>query len=113
MYVVYCQNKPKSEFIVAEYDTYFEVSDILTDISGVKLFNGIEVMLAGVFDIELRKDKHKWKCSDADAVCLPGNPAGHQVQVDHQRLPHQTHPENHQIPAAAEGTTHTVSPDEL
>ncbi|KAK9537252.1 hypothetical protein VZT92_004885 [Zoarces viviparus] len=24
MYVVYCQNKPKSEFIVAEYDTYFE-----------------------------------------------------------------------------------------
>uniref|UniRef100_A0A8D3A9Y8 non-specific serine/threonine protein kinase n=1 Tax=Scophthalmus maximus TaxID=52904 RepID=A0A8D3A9Y8_SCOMX len=27
MYVVYCQNKPKSEFIVAEYDTYFDVSD--------------------------------------------------------------------------------------
>ncbi|XP_066542193.1 kalirin isoform X4 [Hoplias malabaricus] len=25
MYVVYCQNKPKSEFIVAEYDSYFEV----------------------------------------------------------------------------------------
>ena len=26
MYVVYCQNKPKSEFIVSEYiDTYFEV----------------------------------------------------------------------------------------
>ncbi|XP_033469025.2 kalirin isoform X2 [Epinephelus lanceolatus] len=24
MYVVYCQNKPKSEYIVAEYDTYFE-----------------------------------------------------------------------------------------
>uniref|UniRef100_A0A8C2K2J7 non-specific serine/threonine protein kinase n=1 Tax=Cyprinus carpio TaxID=7962 RepID=A0A8C2K2J7_CYPCA len=24
MYVVYCQNKPKSEFIVAEYDSYFE-----------------------------------------------------------------------------------------
>uniref|UniRef100_A0A674C7C6 non-specific serine/threonine protein kinase n=1 Tax=Salmo trutta TaxID=8032 RepID=A0A674C7C6_SALTR len=24
MYVVYCQNKPKSEFIVAEYDTFFE-----------------------------------------------------------------------------------------
>lgn len=28
MYVVYCQNKPKSEFIVAEYDTYFDVSDV-------------------------------------------------------------------------------------
>ena len=27
MYVVYCQNKPKSEFIVSEYiDSYFEVS---------------------------------------------------------------------------------------
>ena len=26
MYVVYCQNKPKSEFIVSEYiDSYFEV----------------------------------------------------------------------------------------
>ncbi|XP_077472527.1 kalirin isoform X3 [Stigmatopora argus] len=24
MYVVYCQNKPKSEFIVAEYDNYFD-----------------------------------------------------------------------------------------
>uniref|UniRef100_A0A3Q3XMM5 Kalirin RhoGEF kinase a n=1 Tax=Mola mola TaxID=94237 RepID=A0A3Q3XMM5_MOLML len=24
MYVVYCQNKPRSEFIVAEYDTYFD-----------------------------------------------------------------------------------------
>ncbi|XP_077393582.1 kalirin isoform X1 [Festucalex cinctus] len=24
MYVIYCQNKPKSEFIVAEYDNYFE-----------------------------------------------------------------------------------------
>lgn len=27
MYVVYCQNKPKSEHIVSEYiETYFEVS---------------------------------------------------------------------------------------
>lgn len=26
MYIVYCQNKPKSEHIVSEYiDTYFEV----------------------------------------------------------------------------------------
>lgn len=28
MYVVYCQNKPKSEHIVSEYiDTYFEVRE--------------------------------------------------------------------------------------
>lgn len=26
IYVWYCQNKPRSEYIVAEYDTYFEVS---------------------------------------------------------------------------------------
>lgn len=26
VYVWYCQNKPRSEYIVAEYDTYFEVS---------------------------------------------------------------------------------------
>lgn len=35
MYVVYCQNKPKSEFIVAEYDTFFDVSfhfDTLLDL---------------------------------------------------------------------------------
>ena len=25
MYVVYCQNKPRSEFIVFEYETFFEV----------------------------------------------------------------------------------------
>ena len=32
MYVVYCQNKPKSEFIVSVHiDTYFEVSS--SDIS--------------------------------------------------------------------------------
>lgn len=30
MYVKYCENKPKSEFIVAEYsDTYFEVCYII------------------------------------------------------------------------------------
>lgn len=29
MYIVYCQNKPKSEHIVSEYiDTYFEVHDL-------------------------------------------------------------------------------------
>lgn len=28
MYVIYCQNKPRSEFVVAEYDAFFEVSVI-------------------------------------------------------------------------------------
>lgn len=26
MYVVYCQNKPRSEFIVIEYENFFEVT---------------------------------------------------------------------------------------
>lgn len=30
MYIVYCQNKPKSEHIVSEYiDTYFEVRYVI------------------------------------------------------------------------------------
>lgn len=30
MYVVYCQNKPKSEYIVSEYlDTFFEVCKVV------------------------------------------------------------------------------------
>ncbi len=37
MYVVYCQNKPKSEHIVSEYiETYFEVSAV-GDISNLTL----------------------------------------------------------------------------
>lgn len=28
MYVIYCQNKPRSEFVVAEYDAFFEVSEM-------------------------------------------------------------------------------------
>jgi len=28
MYVIYCQNKPRSEYVVAEYDGFFEVSVI-------------------------------------------------------------------------------------
>uniref|UniRef100_A0A672IPS9 Kalirin RhoGEF kinase a n=1 Tax=Salarias fasciatus TaxID=181472 RepID=A0A672IPS9_SALFA len=33
MYVIYCQNKPKSEFIVAEYDGYFDVRESRLTIS--------------------------------------------------------------------------------
>eukprot|EP00079_Xenopus_tropicalis_P030110 XP_012825853.1 PREDICTED: kalirin, RhoGEF kinase isoform X1 [Xenopus tropicalis] len=31
MYVVYCQNKPRSEFVVAEYDAYFE--DLMQEVN--------------------------------------------------------------------------------
>lgn len=34
MYIVYCQNKPKSEHIVSEYiDTYFEVKHFMNFLS--------------------------------------------------------------------------------
>ena len=36
MYVVYCQNKPKSEFIVsAHIDTYFEVSFVFLFVKNI------------------------------------------------------------------------------
>lgn len=40
MYIVYCQNKPKSEHIVSEYiDTYFEVrTKTETMASHIRLF---------------------------------------------------------------------------
>lgn len=56
MYVVYCQNKPKSEHIVSEYiETYFEVSaceeqahkHMYTRFSGV--LKDTQVKLEGLF----------------------------------------------------------------
>ena len=32
MYVKYCENKPKSEFIVAEFIDFFEVRNVLSDV---------------------------------------------------------------------------------
>ena len=46
--------------------------------------------------------------SETEPVGLPaGDPAWDQLQDVHQWLSYQTHPENHQIPAAAQGNTHT------
>ncbi len=52
MYVVYCQNKPKSEHIVSEYiETYFEVS--------ARLYYGFAVLfLAFSTDLFLFTGKH-------------------------------------------------------
>lgn len=48
MYIVYCQNKPKSEHIVSEYiDTYFEVwlsyLSIATSLPSVSCYSGDKV----------------------------------------------------------------------
>lgn len=85
MYVIYCQNKPRSEFIVAEYDTFFEV----------------------------RNDWNKKSCSSfvhdfishglLSYCTQTGSPAGDQLQDVHQRLPDQTHTADHQISAVAQG----------
>lgn len=45
MYVVYCQNKPKSEYIVAECGTYFEVC--LDAYSGLQL--GYDFLISSFF----------------------------------------------------------------
>lgn len=47
MYVVYCQNKPRSEFIVIEYENFFEVSRRhinLIDYSGAGSLNCLAVL---------------------------------------------------------------------
>lgn len=85
MYVVYCQNKPKSEFIVAEYDTYFDVSDVLTLYVIVLVVVFCFLILLNNKNLKLNCDKlMKKKHADAVGVCLPVNPAGHSVQVDPQ-----------------------------
>lgn len=100
MYVVYCQNKPRSEFIVAEYDTYFDVSEAST----FRLTTETSLLFYVVVAFFVFED-HRWS-DDCIGVCLPGNPAGHPVQVVHQWLPHQTNSENHQIPAVTQGDKH-------
>lgn len=38
MYVVYCQNKPRSEFIVIEYENFFEVSRRAEDATRLRCY---------------------------------------------------------------------------
>lgn len=83
MYVVYCQNKPRSEFLVIEYEKFFEVLKHNLLLKATDLFIGPNLNLS--------------------ADNFAGNPARDQLQDVRQRLSDQTHPENHQIPAAAEG----------
>lgn len=84
MYIVYCQNKPRSEFLVIEYEKFFEVLE----------HNLLLKWLIRLFistNLNLRVDD------------FAGNPARNQLQDVSQWLSDQTHPENHQIPAAAKG----------
>lgn len=85
MYVTYCQNKPRSEFIVAEYDTFFEVRNVANKKHPKHTRTNSKVTLFHVY------------CTRT------GSPAGDQLQVVHQRLPDQTHTADHQISAVAQG----------
>lgn len=86
MYVVYCQNKPKSEHIVSEYiETYFEVSK--------PLYFSFIVALKVLFSLFLQTPF--W--------LLTGSPAAAGSQAAAQRSAHQTCSENHEVSAAAEG----------
>lgn len=83
MYVVYCQNKPKSEHIVSEFiDTYFEVSAMPQQPVSPDGC-GEDTLVFGSL----------W--TGAQAAAGP--------QAAAQRPAHQTRAEDHEVSAAAEG----------
>lgn len=87
MYVVYCQNKPKSEHVVSEFgDSYFEVSGRGTW--------GDQAGILGLFWLH-----NHWSLS-------PGAPAAARAPPAAQRPPHQTSAEDHEVPAVAQGRSH-------
>lgn len=81
MYVVYCQNKPKSEHIVSEFiETYFEVS-------------ALPPLLLESWREEMFVFGSLW--TGAQAAAGP--------QAAAQRPAHQTCPEDHEVSAPAKG----------
>lgn len=81
MYVVYCQNKPKSEHIVSEFiDTYFEVS-----------------AMQPVLPDGCEEDTFVFGSLWTGAQAAAGS------QAAAQRPAHQTCPEDHEVSAPAEG----------
>ncbi|CAG06763.1 unnamed protein product [Tetraodon nigroviridis] len=88
MYVVYCQNKPKSEHIVSEFiETYFEVSAPLqAALAGRLPKSKVFLVVFGRCGQELRQ--------------RVGSQAAAQRPAD------QTRSEDHEVPAPAEGQDH-------
>lgn len=82
MYIVYCQNKPKSEHIVSEYiDTYFDVR-----VSNVSTSWSVwQTVITGLYS------------SSTGSEAEVGSPT-----TDH-RSADQTRAEDHEVPASAEG----------
>ena len=79
MYVVYCQNKPKSEYIVSEYiDTYFEVFIFLMAIP------------------DLSTAINQW-------IIASGNSAQARIQAATHRSPDKAYPKADQVPYAPGG----------
>lgn len=85
MYVVYCQNKPKSEHIVSEYiETYFEVRALYFE----HCYSQTSIQLSG-------------SITPSFNGAGPETAAG--TQAPDLRAAHQAGPENHEVPAAAQG----------
>lgn len=81
MYVVYCQNKPKSELIVSEYiDTFFEVRRLV-----------------------LLERPSSWRNGRFSTSDFAGSEAATGTQTADHRSAHQACPTDHEIPAAAQG----------
>ena len=80
MYVVYCQNKPKSEYIVSEYiDTYFEVF--------IVILNGHSGLLSAAIN--------QW--------IITGNSAQARIQAATHRSPDKAYSKADQVPHAPGG----------
>ncbi len=97
MYVVYCQNKPKSEHIVSEYsDTYFEVRvNYFEDFTLWDTSNTANLHLAISLSSNLTFD-------------FVGLEAAAGTQATDLRPAHQASPEDHEVPAAAQGWSGTI-----
>lgn len=102
MYIVYCQNKPKSEHIVSEYiDTYFEVRNQRNIHSWLLLF-----ILFFFFDQDLLL---YWKFF----FLLTGSKAALGPQAADHGLAYQARAEDHEVPAPAESKDRRSNPHTL
>lgn len=90
MYIVYCQNKPKSEHIVSEYiDTYFEVRLL----NRFYTYRTLSVLYCP---------------ADSYFYLSPGPQAAIGPQIADHRPAHQTHPTYNEVPVAAEGKSSVI-----
>lgn len=93
MYVVYCQNKPKSEFIVAEYDSYFEVSCV----------SFLVTFLSWLLWQIIKNNMHNPNVAFSYCSSYSGGSTRSELQTEYQWFSHQAHSANYKISAVVKG----------